>query len=107
MLMGLKSVQGLLKEKTVQVLSDNVTKVAFSEHMGETQKQLDSVARAIYILAIDLKITLKAGFVSRKSNWRADQLSRLSSTYKWMLHPRLFLMIDHVGAHITWIGSRK
>ena len=53
---GLKSVQGLLKEKTVQVLSDNVTKVAFSEHMGETQKQLDSVARAIYILAIDLKL---------------------------------------------------
>ena len=49
----LKSFQGLLKGKTVQVLSENVTTVAILEHMGETKKELDSVTRDIHALAID------------------------------------------------------
>ena len=42
--------------------------------------------------------------MSGKLNCRPDQLSRLGSTYEWMLHPRLFLMIDKYWGHI--IGPR-
>ena len=62
----------------------------FYRTYGGSQRELDSIARAIHVQSLDLKITLKARLVSRKLNWRADQLSRLGSTYEWMLHPNLF-----------------
>lgn len=94
-LMGLHSFKEFLIGKIVQVLSDNVTTVAFLQ-MGGSQKELDSVARANHILAMDLKITLSSKFVSGKMNWRADQLSRVNSTYEWMLHPNLFRLIYRI-----------
>ena len=51
-------------------------------------------------MAIDNKITLQAAYLSGVENWKADQLSRMSSTYEWMLHPNMFQLLDRVwGPH--------
>ena len=98
--MGIQSFKDFLTGQKVQVVSDNMTTVAFLQQMEGFQKELDSLVRAIRVLAIDLKIKFKGKLVSGKMNWRADQLSRVNSTYEWILHPNLFQTIEqHWGPH--------
>lgn len=99
-LMGLMSFLPLLENKTVQVLSDNVTTVAFLNNMGGSTPDLDQVARKIQVMAMENGIKLVATYLSGVENWKADQLSRMSSTYEWQLHPNLFKLIDRTwGPH--------
>ena len=98
--MGIQSFKDFLTGLKVQVVSDNMTTVAFLQQMEGFQKELDLLVRAIRVLAIDLKIKFKGKLVSGKMNWRADELSRVDSTYEWILHPNLFQTIEqHWGPH--------
>ena len=86
--------------KTVQVLSDNITSVAYLNHMGGTVKELTLIAKLIWKLALDNKITLISKHLSGKSNTRADQLSRVKDKHEWMLSRPAFRMLDSVwGPH--------
>ena len=99
-LMGILSFKELLRNKQVQVLSDNVTTVAMISGMGGSSVQLDSVARSIHLEAMEANIGLTAKYLSGIQNWRADFLSRVKSTYEWRLHPKLFQMLDIIwGPH--------
>ena len=98
--MGLMSFRRILRNKHVQILSDNITVVAFVNKFGGASTELDCLARDIHLMAIENKITLQAAYLSGVENWKADQLSRMSSTYEWMLHPNLFQLLDRVwGPH--------
>ena len=99
-LMGLRSFRKFLVNKTVQVMSDNITTVALINKMGGAIQSLDQVARAIHVEAMDMNVKLVASYLSGVKNWHADQLSRRRSTYEWMLHPRLFGLLDkYWGPH--------
>ena len=98
--LGLISLREFLKNKTVQICSDNITTVAFINHMGGSTKELDMIARQIHQQAINMNTKIVASYISGVKNWQADQLSRLNSTYKWKLHPNLFRLIDdYWGPH--------
>ena len=98
--LGLISLREFLQNKTVQICSDNITTVAFINHMGGSTKELDMVARQIHQQAINMNTKIVASYISGVKNWQADQLSRLKSTYEWKLHPNLFRLIDsYWGPH--------
>ena len=63
------------------MFSDNVTTVAMINGMGDTSVQLDIVARAKHIEALEANITLSTKYLAGTLNWRADHLSRVRSTY--------------------------
>ena len=73
-LMWLKSFQKFLAGKTVHVLSDNVTTVLFIEHMGGSQRELDSIARSIHVQAMDLKINLKSQVRFQETEFESRQI---------------------------------
>ena len=99
-LLALQSFKHMIRGKVVQILSDNVTTVAFINHMGGSVKELDTVMRNIYYLACHLNVTLKATHLAGKLNVQADFLSRIQSAYELRLHPRLFRMLDETwGPH--------
>jgi hypothetical protein len=62
--------------------------------MGGSIASLDAIARSIHIVAMKANIKLQAKYLSGTQNWRADLLSRIESSYEWMLHPQLFKMLD-------------
>ena len=98
--LGLISLKPFLENKTVQVLSDNITTIAFINKQGGSTQMLDEIAKLIHQEAIDMNVKLVASYLSGIRNWRADQLSRLNSTYEWKLHSNLFRMLDqHWGPH--------
>ena len=56
--MGLMSFKTILrKNKHVQILSDNITVVAFVNEFGGASTELDCLARDIHLMAIENKIT--------------------------------------------------
>ncbi|MEW8544182.1 MAG: reverse transcriptase domain-containing protein [Candidatus Thiodiazotropha sp.] len=98
--LGLISLRHFLQNKTIQICSDNISTIAFINHMGGASKELDSMARLIHQQALDMNAKIVASYVSGERNWRADQLSRLNSTYEWRLHPQIFQLIDRYwGPH--------
>ena len=98
--LGLLSLRKFLQGKTIQICSDNVTTIAFINHMGGSCKELDMITRHIHQLAINMNAKIVASYISGTRNWQADQLSRLNSTYEWRLHPNLFRLIEsYWGPH--------
>ena len=62
--------------------------------MGGSIASLDTKARSIHIVSMEANIKRQAKYLSGTQNWRADLLSRIESSYEWMLHPQLFKMLD-------------
>ena len=106
-LLTLKSLLHLVKNKTVQVLSDSVTTCAFINFQGGAIQSLDIIARNIWDLAIRNCINIQARHLAGKLNTEADRLSRLPAQYEWFIHPALFKYIDNIfGPHsIDRFGS--
>ena len=78
-LLTLKSFLHMLKNKTVQILSDSVTAVAFINFQGGTIQSLDTIAKNIWDLAIRNCITIQAKHLAGKLNKESDRLSRLAA----------------------------
>ena len=89
-LLALKSFNGLLGGKKVQVLSDNVTTVAYINHLGGHCKELSDLAVAVWAEAEEQQITLTAKHLPGVINQEADFLSRIIPKYEWRLHPAVF-----------------
>jgi ribonuclease HI len=97
---AVKSFKHLLINKHVQILSDNVTTVAYLNHLGGPSPQLTKLMSAIWMEAHEAGIRLSARHLAGKMNVQADQLSRLPAKYEWMLHPRIFHYLDSIwGPH--------
>ena len=99
-LMGIRSFGEILKNKMVQILTDNIAATAYINHLGGPSLQLNQIAKAIWAEAYHLNIDLQAKHLAGIANQHADRLSRLNSPYEWRLHPRLFRQIDRMwGPH--------
>lgn len=99
-LLTIKSLVHVLRNKSVQILSDNVTACAFVNFQGGSVHTLDIVAKNIWDIAIRNCIQLQAKHLAGKLNQAADSLSRLPASYEWYLHPEVFRFIDKLhGPH--------
>ena len=99
-LMAVLSFRNNLRGRFVQILTDNITALAYVANQGGPCGHLTQVARAIWTLAIEEDITLQIRHISGVANTEADRLSRIVDRYNWMLHPRVFHAIDRAfGPH--------
>jgi hypothetical protein len=83
-----------LKNKSVQVVTDNISAMAYINHMGGPSLELTNLAKNIWATANQFGIRLTATYLAGCLNVEADYLSRLSTQYEWTLHPRLFQYIQ-------------
>ena len=99
-LLSIKAMLPLLRNKTIQILSDNITTVAYVNHMGGPMSQLVEISKSIWKIALEHNISITARHLSGKSNTRADELSRLRDKHEWMLSRPMFRLLDSVwGPH--------
>ena len=99
--MAILSFRDMIKGKVVQILSDNVTTVAYLNHLGGHCLMLSNLAQAIWCATNSLNVTLKAKHLAGRLNSHADRLSRLATQYEWMLNPDLFRMLDRMWGPFT------
>jgi ribonuclease HI len=93
-LMALKTFKEEFRGKNIQILSDNVTTVAYLNHMGGPYKDLTDLARVIWLECLQNRTNIVSRHLRGLLNTRADHLSRLIDKFEWRLHPRLFRMLD-------------
>jgi len=99
-LMALKTFAPNIQGKSVQIQTDNTSTVAYINYMGGPSPQLTEMAKSIWAEAYAIEVHLQATHLAGRLNVTADELSRISDNYEWMLHPRLFQFIDRVmGPH--------
>ena len=99
-LLSLRAFAPHIRNKTISVLSDNITSVAYINHMGGPMEELTDIAKLIWAEAIQNNITIVAKHLSGKLNTQADGLSRAVDKHEWMLSKPLFLYLDSVwGPH--------
>jgi hypothetical protein len=89
-----------LQGKTVKIMCDNTTSVAYIKNLGGPTSKLTELAEAIWAFALQHSIVLQVMHVPGISNVHADHLSRLAHRYEWQLNPGLFNQIDNMwGPH--------
>ena len=71
--LGLISLKPFLENKTMQILSDNITTIAFINKQGGSTQQLDDIVKLVHQEAIDMNVSLVASYLSGVRNWKADQ----------------------------------
>jgi len=99
-LLGLLSFLPDLENKTLQVLTDNISAAAYINFQGGPSEELTQIATAIWDVALSHQITLSAKYLAGSLNLEADALSRLTSPSMWRLNPAVFRYIDKVwGPH--------
>lgn len=99
-MLAIQSFAEQLQNHSIQLLSDNVTTVAYLNHLGGPSPLLSQLATAIWSECYRLNIQLQAKHLAGCKNQLADQLSRMPTTHEWMLHPAIFNYIDSVfGPH--------
>ena len=99
-LMALRTFRKQFHCKIIQILSDNVTTVAYLNHMGGPYKDLTDLACVIWLECFRNRVIVISRHLKGVLNVRADQLSRLQTKFEWRLHPLLFKMLDRLwGPH--------
>jgi hypothetical protein len=98
--MALLAFRNLIQGLCVQIMSDNVTALAYISHLGGPSMELTQIATAIWRVALMNRITLKTHHVPGVLNHSADFLSRLNPIYEWQLSTSIFQHIDFMwGPH--------
>ncbi|GFO09415.1 reverse transcriptase [Plakobranchus ocellatus] len=98
--LSLMSLLPNIKNKTIQILSDNITTVAYICFQGGPSGELTNIASKIWTLAIKDNVQITAHYLAGKLNIQADALSRLQSQHEWELNPNLYHYLDTVwGPH--------
>ncbi len=96
----LQSLDPILQGHTVQVLCDNVTAVAYLNHLGGTNPLMNRLTQTNFVFCQKCDITLQAQYFAGKNNVMADYLSRVLTKFEFSLHPDLFQLLDNMwGAH--------
>ena len=99
-LLSLKTFVTELTNKSVLVLSDNISTVAYINMQGGPSQNLTNITTNIWTFIVKNQIDVKVKHLSGNMNYVADQLSRLSSKYEWMLNPSIYQYLDRVwGPH--------
>ena len=94
-LFGLKAMCRDMSNTHLLVLSDNVTAVAYVNHMGGSHApKCNDIARDIWLWCIERDIWLTAAHIPGKENIEADAESRIfSDQTEWKLCPTIFQQI--------------
>jgi hypothetical protein len=99
-LAGLKSFHSFVSGKHLEVLTDNISTVAYLNNLGGPSQELSELARAIWLTCHQFNIRLTVRHLSGAKNVWADALSRRASPHEWHLHPAVFRMVDSIwGPH--------
>ena len=99
-LKSIQSFQNVLRKSSVQVLSDNITAVAHINNLGGVTPLMSRLMTTLFVTCHELGIVLSARYLAGRLNGHADGLSRILTPYEWMLHPKLFQVIqDMWGPH--------
>ncbi|KAL5018389.1 hypothetical protein ScPMuIL_004111 [Solemya velum] len=99
-LLALKSFRSQVHNKVVQLLSDNISTVAYIHYQGGSSVRLTQLATAIWAELIDNKVSLVAKHIAGSQNVHSDFLSRLESHSDWKMNTGLFQYLDRVwGPH--------
>lgn len=93
-LMGLHSFLPLVKGKSVEVVSDNISTVAYLNHLGGPARDLSDMATAIWSFAFQHNMHITPRHLAGRNNTLADALSRLNPRYEWKLYTALFKWLD-------------
>ena len=89
-----------IRYKYVQIVSDNISTVAYLNNLGGPSKDLSSLATSIWALAYREGIHLTARYLAGSQNTEADRLSRLNPKYEWSLNSAIFQWLDKMwGKH--------
>ena len=89
-----------IRGQHVQILSDNVTTVAYINRLGGSSGKMMKLMTTIWAWTNELNVTISGKFLAGKINVDADRLSRRDSPYDWMLNRQTFRMLDKVlGPH--------
>ena len=102
-MMAILSYAPQLQGHTVQLLSDNITAIAYLNNLGGSQKSVSHLATAIWAECYRLGIQLHSKhFAGCRNTLLADQPSRTTFKYEWMLHPTVFRRSDRLlGPHVV------
>ncbi len=93
-LMALRTFLCEIKDKSVQIRTDNMTAMAYIMNKGGPSVELTDIAKAIWALAFKHNIEVEVRHLSGVNNAQADRLSRVFDRFNWMLHPGLFRILD-------------
>ena len=98
--MALQTFRKQLAGLHVQVLSDNITSVAYINRLGGSSRDLSDLMTTIWTCAQESGITLSARYLAGKLNTTADRLSRIENPYNWKLNKKVFKVLDAMwGPH--------
>ena len=67
-LLALRAFRHLIRDRTINILSDNITTVAYVNHMGGSVSELTEIAKLIWAEAIRYNVTIIAKHISGKKN---------------------------------------
>jgi len=99
-LFSLRAFQVQLRDKVVQVLSDNISTVANINFQGGPSPALTKLTAQIWIEAFKNNVTLTAKHLAGVQNVQADYLSRKIGSTDWKLNPAIFRYLDRLwGVH--------
>ena len=93
-LMALKAFSSLIRGKNIQVLTDNISAMAYVNHKSGPSPALSKLAMAIWAEVIEIGVSIKCAHIAGVENQESDFWSRRADKPNWRLHPRLFAYLD-------------
>ena len=93
-LLALRAFRPYVQNRTISILSDNISTVAYVNHMGGPVTELTEIAKLIWAEAILSNTTISAKHLSGKQNCQADSLSRVLDKHEWCLARPTFKLLD-------------
>ena len=93
-LLAVRTFAQQLKNKSLQILTDNISATAYINYQGGPSTELTQLAIAIWQDCIENNTSVTAKFLAGRENIHADFLSREISHHDWMLNPRLYQYLD-------------
>ena len=99
--MTLRSFITLIENKRIQVLSDNVTTMAYISRLDEPREKLTNLMSTVWSFAHNHGLELTAKHLGGSKNIHADRLSWRVSPYEWKLNHEVFSYIDRLWGQFT------
>ena len=99
-LMALKAFSSLIRGKNNQVLTDNISAMAYVNHNGGPSPALSKLAMAILAEGNKIGVSIKCAHIAGVENQESDFWSRRADKHHLRLHPRIFAYLDRLwGPH--------
>ena len=93
-LLSLQTFKDHLHNKSVELLTDNVTALSYIVHKGGPILKYHNVAKAIWSLATEINLNIQCHHLAGKLNTEADYLSRIKDSYNWELSQGCFHKLE-------------